>query len=258
MLLGTDRVFYTGRLWRSMKARNLGALSIYAVPEGAFDISFGDSIRRSLNIVAVPPYTAHRLSPPRGPIWNLLIEPESLSAAAMAKIVADCNGPEGRAMLEQFRMAEAELTPEIRSDRFTTAVFDERFFGAPLPLRTMDPRIQYVLHMMEHARPETILSAEACAAAARLSTSRLLHLFSQETGVSFRQCRMWKRARRFLDQAAGATRLTDVALGLGYPDSSHFSHSIRRTFGMHPQLMRAGARSLDILPAANYTLFAAC
>lgn len=258
MLLGSDRIFYTGRLRRSMKARRLGGISIYAVPEGAFDISIADGARQSASIVAIPPYQQHRIVPPRGPIWNLLIEPECLTETAIAQTLALCNDPEGHAMLERFKTAEAQLVPGCRADRFTTAAFDELFFGEALPVRMMDARIATVLRMLGETAAETMLSAETCAEAVSLSTSRLLHLFRQETGISFRHCRMWKRARRFLDQTAGNASLTDVALGLGYPDSSHFSHSIRRTFGMQPGVMRAGARDLNIWPGANYTMFATC
>lgn len=257
MLLGNDRIFYTGRLRRSIKARRLGGVSIYAVPEGTFDISIGDGASRSVSIVGIAPYVPHRIMPPRGPIWNLLIEPECLSQTVVADILALCNGPARQATFERLRTAEAQLVPDAATDRFTTAAFDKLFFGAPLPVREMDLRIMTVLEMLREAPTDSLLSAETCADAVRLSTSRLLHLFRRETGVSFRQCRMWKRARRFLDQATGDASLTDVALGLGYPDSSHFSHSIRRTFGLQPGVIRAGARGLSIWPGADYTLFAA-
>jgi AraC-like DNA-binding protein len=41
---------------------------------------------------------------------------------------------------------------------------------------------------------------------------------------------MWKRARRFMDHANRDHSVTEVALDLGYPHSTHFSHSIRACF----------------------------
>ena len=79
----------------------------------------------------------------------------------------------------------------------------------------------------------------------------MLRLFRDDTGIPFRKLRMWKRARRFLDLANGTTRLTDVALDLGYPDSSHFSNSIRRIFGMGPALIRAGGAQRILLCEAG-------
>jgi AraC-like DNA-binding protein len=75
-------------------------------------------------------------------------------------------------------------------------------------------------------------------------------LFKDQTGVSFRNVRMWKRARRFLEWANQEGSLTDVALDLGYPDSSHFSHSIRRIYGLKPRSIRNGSRGLQVLSNA--------
>ena len=139
----------------------------------------------------------------------------------------------------------------------TTSDFDTHFLGRILPVRSLDERVVEILRLLCEEPNDATLSAESCAASVGLSASRLCHLFRAETGVSFRSCKMWRRARRFLAQASGDCSLTDVALGLGYPDSSHFSHSIRRTFGMQPGAMRAGARNMTIRPGADYRLFAA-
>jgi AraC-like DNA-binding protein len=37
-----------------------------------------------------------------------------------------------------------------------------------------------------------------------------------------------------------------VALDTGYPDSTHFSHSIRHTYGLKPKDIFAGSRRLRI------------
>jgi len=40
--------------------------------------------------------------------------------------------------------------------------------------------------------------------------------------------------------------LADVAQHTGYPDSSHFSHSIRLVFGLTPKDVFAGSRKLEL------------
>ena len=44
-----------------------------------------------------------------------------------------------------------------------------------------------------------------------------------------------------------STTLTDVALGAGYPDSTHFSHSIRQVYGLKPKDIFAGSRKLRVI-----------
>lgn len=256
MLLGSDRIFYAGPLRRSIKARNLGALSIYAAPETAFEISVDGGTRQSCRIVAVPPHVPHRIMPPEGPIWNLLVEPETITDEAISSVLETCNGPGRDAALARLREAEARLSGGSDPQGFTTAAFDALFLGMTLPVRHMDNRIVEVLRMLREEPRDANLSADTCAEAVGLSASRLCHLFRQETGIPFRSCKMWRRARRFLDQATGGASLTEVALGLGYPDSSHFCHSIRRTFGMQPGAIRAGSRNMLIWPGADYRLFA--
>ena len=85
------------------------------------------------------------------------------------------------------------------------------------------------------------------AAQAGLSNSRFLHLFKQETGCSYRAYRAWKRARMLLSVINRPQNLARLAQDIGYPDSAHFSHSIRRYFGICPKDILRGCRRLQIV-----------
>ena len=90
------------------------------------------------------------------------------------------------------------------------------------------------------------VTAASCATEAGLSASRFLHLFKQETGISFRSFRAWKRARHLLHFANRDLNLAHLAQDIGYPDSTHFSHSIRRFYGLKPRAIFSGSRDLAI------------
>jgi len=257
MLVGRDRIFYTGRLRRSLEPRLLGALSIYAVPQGDFEIAIDGGPSRRSRFAVVPAYVPHQLRPPAGRIFNLLIEPESVDALTAGILLAafDADGPTPP-LMTRFHAADELIRARPATLRTATSDFDRLFFGADLGGRMMDPRVSEILRLMVDEPNEQRLAAEDYAVHVGLSVSRMLRLFRDDTGIPFRKLRMWKRARRFLDQANGTARLTDVALDLGYPDSSHFSNSIRRIFGMGPALMRAGARDMQIRPCAGYMLYA--
>ena len=107
-----------------------------------------------------------------------------------------------------------------------------------------------VLSFRKHApalrsRGEPVTAA-SCAAAAGLSPSRFLHLFKQETGIAFRCFRAWKRARHLLHFVNEDINLAHLAQDIGYPDSTHFSHSIRRFYGLKPRAIFSGSRDLAI------------
>ena len=156
-------------------------------------------------------------------------------------------------MLQRVRTAHAWLCSHGRSIDLQTSGFDECFFGRPLAPRRLDPRIARVLEDMRND-PSRSTTAQECATAVGLSFSRFLHLFKAEVGTPFRSLRTWKRARSLLHHVTRDTNLVHVALDTGYPDSTHFSHSIRQVYGLKPRDLFAGSRALTVLgdsPAAR-------
>jgi AraC-like DNA-binding protein len=130
--------------------------------------------------------------------------------------------------------------------------FDLAVFGAKLPTRKIDQRILFVLGRIKED-PSAPAVAEEYANMVNLSFSRFLHLFKQEVGAPFRSFRTWKRARNLLNYVVNHNNnLLYVALGTGYPDSTHFSHTIRRVYGLKPSEIFAGSRRLAVYgqPAA--------
>jgi AraC-like DNA-binding protein len=121
-------------------------------------------------------------------------------------------------------------------------------FGEALPARELDPRVVKAIVQIGRFCGEPVTAA-SCASEAGLSASRFLHLFKQETGISFRSFRAWKRARHLLHFANQDLNLAHLAQDIGYPDSTHFSHSIRRFYGLKPRAIFSGSRDLAIYHA---------
>ncbi|WP_315862574.1 helix-turn-helix domain-containing protein [Phreatobacter aquaticus] len=136
-------------------------------------------------------------------------------------------------------LASADLRP-MKAD-----AVDEAVFGHALPKRDLDPRIARVLRAMADD-PGSTQSAGEQAEMVNLSVSRFLHLFKEETGVPLRALRAWKRARHLLNFANESLNMAHLALDIGYPDSTHFSHSIRRFYGLKPRAIFSGSRELAI------------
>src|SRR5205807_6520324 len=132
-----------------------------------------------------------------------------------------------------------------RRGGFTTAEFDQLFFGEGLPDRNIDHRIRRSAAKLNDFSGSK-MSAADCAASVGLSPSRFLHLFKEQTGVSFRAFRAWKRARHLLHFVNEDINLAHLAQDIGYPDSTHFSHSIRRFYGLAPRTIFSGSRQLAI------------
>ncbi|KFI28388.1 AraC family transcriptional regulator [Haematobacter massiliensis] len=250
MMIGRDRIYYCGLVGNSMHRRELGAVAVYVAPNRDLEIAQGAGPARRVDVAVVTPYTPHRLRTASGSIACLLIEPESITQQEIGALTATPPGPD---IADRIRRAAGSVAAMEDAGGFSTSEFDRLFFGRAFGRRELEPRIARALDLL-HDDPEEAVSAEACAAAVDLSTSRFLHLFKETTQTSFRSHRMWRRARRFMDHANRETSLTDVALDLGYPDSSHFSHSIRRVFGLQPRFIRMGSRRLRVFAGSDYRL----
>lgn len=257
LLIGQDRLFYSGLIGNSMRIRRLGGFAIYVSPDDGFEVSVNGGPWQRREIVALMPFTEHRLRGDSNRMFDVMIESESVAAEDLAALFDRANSAGSSAELARHvRHAHHELVQSRDAGGFSARQFDEYFLHQPLRPRSIDSRIARVLGS-DPADPEveTPLASDL-AADLGLSTSRFLHLFKANTGLPFRSHRMWKRARRFLDHAAAASSLTDVALDLGYPDSSHFSHSIRQTYGLQPRSIRRGSQGLRVFTGDGYSLSA--
>jgi AraC-like DNA-binding protein len=253
LLIGRERIFYTGLLGNSRKTRRLGSFTIHVATNGSFDIKVGDGTWQSRRIFALKPFTSHQLWSSADCISTVTFESETVDLAYMEDLFTQINeSHEGIRLAKHIETVRQKIMLDADADGFSTREFDEYVLGRVLPRRTTDHRVENILDRLLDDLHEDNLSAEACAADVCLSTSRFLHLFKDETKIPFRTMRTWKRARRFLDHANTDGSLTNVALDLGYPDSSHFSRSIRALFGLKPMSIRDGSRGMTVCFGENY------
>lgn len=248
MLVGPERVFYAGLLGRPKK-RTLGALIVFAGMEGRLRLSVAGQPDRLVEAAVMPAYCEHSIEPEHPSVVGVLIEPESVDAAALARLTASLAAMDEAVLARTLREACQGLRDRRPTQGMTSADFDTAVFGAPLQPRALDPRIARVLTALGD-RPGEALTAADCAGLVNLSVSRFLHLFKQETGIAFRACRAWKRARHLLHFANETINMAHLALDIGYPDSTHFSHSIRRFYGLKPRAIFSGSRELEIFRGA--------
>ena len=242
MLISPQRVFYAGLLGRP-RQRISGGFNFYASLQGRLTIIAGGAERTS-EVAALPPYAPHTIASDFPSIICVVVEPETVEPLAMERLVARIGGSDGPAFAARAHAAYDDLRRR-RRDGFTTAVFDRLMFGDVVPERRIDHRIRRVAALLNDFSGSKMTAAD-CAASVGLSSSRFLHLFKEQTGVSFRDYRAWKRARHLLHFVNEDINLAQLAQDIGYPDSTHFSHSIRRFYGLQPRAIFSGSRDLAI------------
>jgi AraC-like DNA-binding protein len=238
-----ERVFYAGLLGRP-RERSSGGYNIYAAMRGHLKITEGKSEMVG-EVAVVPPYVPHSVESEYPSIICLVIEPETVEPSAMVSLSDRVSGADAPDIAQRIRNAYETLRLQQRRGGFTTHEFDQRFFGESLPDRNIDPRVKRSAAKLNDFSGSKMTAAD-CAASVNLSPSRFLHLFKEQTGISFRAFRAWKRARHLLHFVNEDINLAHLAQDIGYPDSTHFSHSIRRFYGLQPRAIFSGSRDLAI------------
>lgn len=248
MLITPERVFYAGLLGRPRK-RCAGAFHVYVAIEGGLhlscDLSCADGHEVYAELLTVAPNVPHTVTSDHRCAICVTIEPESVRPGTFDELAKRLSGPEKAFFARRIRAAYEELRDRQCRDDITSCVFDQMCFGEALPRRMLDPRVVRAIATIGTFSGEPVTAA-SCATEAGLSASRFLHLFKQETGISFRAFRAWKRARHLLHFANQDVNLAHLAQDIGYPDSTHFSHSIRRFYGLKPRAIFSGSRDLAI------------
>ncbi|MDA7417683.1 helix-turn-helix domain-containing protein [Xenophilus arseniciresistens] len=253
MWLTSQRVFYAGLLG-SVGLRTSGGWAIYVSPSGLPNrVRLGGGAWQGGELIVVPPLVPHCIESQEPLILNLVIEAELVDPQALPPLLRQCGVVDDPDFVRRVRAVHAQLQAASGRKCFNGFDFDRLVFGQPLPERVLDPRIRAVVDRV-NANPAEAVSAEQCAAAVNLSFSRFLHLFKAQTGVTFRAFRAWKRARSLLRYVRESSSLTDIALTAGYPDSTHFSHSIRQFYGLRPSDIVAGSRRLALHHAGRVVL----
>jgi AraC-like DNA-binding protein len=244
MLITPERVFYAGLLGRP-KERCPGAFHVYVAIKGGLWLTTADGREIYGEFAIVAPNVRHTIVSDYRSAICLVIEPESVRPGAFEEFAKRLSGPEGNLSACRIRAAYGRLLQRQCGVGVTSAEFDTMCFGEALPPRALDPRVVRSIAQIGRFSGEPV-TATSCAAEVGLSPSRFLHLFKQETGISFRSFRAWKRARHLLHFANQNINLAHLAQDIGYPDSTHFSHSIRRFYGLKPRAIFSGSRELAI------------
>lgn len=245
LYLSPDRVLYRGPLGHP-RIRTLGAAAWYVSLHDALSLTCSDGQTwRQARALCVPAGVPHQVSTGRGHVVCYLVEPgfSDTSVVGMSgPFVAQGGGSDWDRVAE---LSASDLRAWRDAGHHADAELDQLVLGQPLSAKVPDPRISDVMLRIQADPALSWLVADA-AVHCGLSASRFMHVFKAEVGVGWRAFRAWKRARALLDRVHSDESLTQLALSLGYPDATHFSHAIRQITGLRPSDIVAGSRHLSV------------
>ncbi|CAG9271556.1 AraC family transcriptional regulator [Paraburkholderia unamae] len=248
MWITPDRVFYAGLLGAPC-VRSHGAIIAYVAIDGRLRVRLNGAEWQSTEVAIIQPYVPYEIACEGRNVLNVLIEPETVDMGQLPTLLRRCGAVHAPEFASHVRNMHRRLASSGGALDLCPSDFDPTFFGEPLPSRSIDRRIAMVLESIRN-NPTGTGAAADYASLVNLSFSRFLHLFKKEMGTPFRNVRTWKRARSLLHYVHTSGNLVHVALDIGYPDSTHFSHSIRHVYGLKPRDIIAGSRKLRIIAHA--------
>jgi AraC family transcriptional regulator len=173
---------------------------------------------------------------------TIFVEPESLARRQLQQRyrVSGLHALDATALREE---TAALATAYARNDSddeliaLTNAAIAKIAGSGAAPAETGDQRVAKAMELIRGHLDESV-SLKAIAAAVHLSPDRFRHLFMQETGIGLRPYVLWLRLERSLDAYVKGSTLTDAAYAGGFADSSHFSRTFKRMFGISPASVR--------------------
>ncbi|MDN5200106.1 AraC family transcriptional regulator [Fulvivirgaceae bacterium BMA10] len=216
------------------------ALQVTIALEGEFVASLKGK-EYSSQAVAIQPNVAHSIRCREGAVMLLLINPASLIGHFISRHLMTSNFQEFKNhwtnslrqlgsdfLYEKIKIQEFQTNYQKLADVFMQFCTDSSH-------QPDDRILKGMKYLREHS--EEIVPLEEIAQKTYLSKSRFLHLFKQETGVTYRRMQLWIKLMHAFDLVPGMNSLTELAYACGFSDSAHFSRTFKETFGLVPSAL---------------------
>ena len=229
MLITPERVFYSGLLGRP-RERCPGAFHVYVAIRDGLQLTTAEGVTVHDELVVTMPDLRHTITSEYRAAICVAIEPESVSAGALEAWASRLPGPDRASFARRIRAAYEHLLNRQGRHDIDSAAFDTMCFGEPLPHRTLDPRVVKAIAQIQTFCGEPVTAA-SCAARAGLSASRFLHLFKQETGISF-------RSFRALEARTAFAAFCQPGPQLGASGAGHRLSRLDAFFALDPAVLR--------------------
>lgn len=174
------------------------------------------------------------------PFLSLNLDPGTADARRLERLVAQRPvRPLDRRLLRTSdaalrRLLEGRLDgaqARALGDRIVRALAGRGPAAGPL-----DARVHEIAGFLRQALPADV-HVEDLARRVGLSPPRLMHLFTEQVGLSMSRFLLWQKMRRAVSQVNAGRSLTDIAHDCGFADSSHLTRTFQAFYAVKPSVL---------------------
>lgn len=230
----SDTILFLGHVKDNLPHKHYAIQITISLSENLIEITQGEDLFRAKALLT-PSLTPHQLITSDSPLLLLLINPASKKGhyfKHFAKSIASLH----TGWVEQLQSCLRDLfNNTISIDQFKehySTLIDTETTTSTSHFQ-LDSRIETALSIL-HSEPDTIFPMEEIADKVALSPGRFIHLFKEETGISYRRMQLWIKLNSTFDHLPQTNSLTELAHQSGFSDSAHFSRTFKETFGLSP------------------------
>ncbi len=200
--------------------------------EDHFDIRI-DATALERRAVLVPANAPHTLTAVGRTIALLLVDPNGARGVALDRVARSSVGAEQITKLATASFPNPDITATEARTWCSDVLLSLGAIAAQPELSSVSRRaVAYVERVIDG-----VPRVADAAAAVRLSSTRLTHIFSKEVGIPFRRFVLWTRIKRAVDVFQSGNDLSTSAIAAGFSDAAHFSRTFRAMFGLSPSLV---------------------
>ncbi|MCM0611101.1 helix-turn-helix transcriptional regulator [Marinobacter sediminum] len=225
LFLWPDHWQVIGRLMSNRLHKHISASWLVGL-DGDFRLQV-DGRWRTTSAALVAPDVAQSLEPGNTHMWCAQLDPDSRYWRALKHHLKD------------------ECTADIRVPKACLPAIEEGSCGGieqammtavealGRPPERLDPRVQKICDQLRAELPEKV-EVQLLADSVGLSSSRLSHLFRQQTGVPLRRFLLHLKMNRVLAHWEAGKSMSRLALEAGFYDQPHFVRTAREMFDALP------------------------
>lgn len=185
-----------------------------------------------------PPHYPHGVAAQGQDCILLFIDPTCYSGRSLRAVLANTPRLISDAERDAW-LADLPPTPSPTALAQWARAMLARLGAKQPPTKPLHPKVYKTLRLLDQLPLSPAPTLVELAKQARISPSRLMHIFTADTGTPLRTYLRWLRMTRACGALLQGSTLSDAALTGGFSDAAHMSRTFKAMYGLSPSQLQS-------------------